>query len=108
MTHIPDESDLKAVEEAAGRNDVDSGDVRKLVAEIRRLNGRATLDEAMGNQLVAGAVWMMLGDRRVRELFPSLGRVIGISGEPSVDFELSFAKGTYRLTVVRVPEAGDS
>jgi len=24
MTHIPDESDLRAVEEAAGRNDVDT------------------------------------------------------------------------------------
>jgi len=46
----------------------------------------------------------MLGDKRVRELFPSLGRVIGISGEPSIDFELSFMRGTYRLTVIRVPE----
>lgn len=104
MIHIPDEADLRAVEEAAGRNDVDTGDVRKLVDEIRRLSGRATLDEAMGNQLVAGALWAMLGDKRVRELFPSLGRVIGISGEPSIDFELSFMRGTYRLTVIRVPE----
>jgi hypothetical protein len=102
--HLPDEADLRAVEEAAGRNDVSPGDVRLLVNEIRRARGKPTPDEAMGNIAVTGALWALLGDPRVRELFPTLGRVIGISGEPALDFELSFAKGTYRLTVTRVPE----
>jgi hypothetical protein len=105
MTHIPDESDLRAViEELERGGTTDPGDVRQLVNEIRRARGKPTPDEAMGNIAVTGTLWALLGDPRVRELFPTLGRVIGISGEPALDFELSFAKGTYRLTVTRVPE----
>lgn len=112
MTHIPDEADLKAVEEQVGLGvPTDPGDVLRLITEIRRVREKPNADELMNCSLATGALFIMLGDPRLRELYPSLGRVVTLDtasfGRAGLEIELGMLRSPYRLFVERVPDLED-
>jgi hypothetical protein len=99
--HVPDESDLSAVEDQLDRDvAVDPHDVRLLIREIRRMRGGPSgSDDLQGALAAIGSLWMVLGDPQVKALYPALGRVVQISPRDgaALEFELSFMRRPYWL-----------